>query len=56
MIQNISGFIILVSSDAISNMDYILQMAAIFENVYSFYIDTLGFSYSVNDPDSNHSL
>lgn len=44
------------SSDAISNMDYILQMAAIFENVYSFYIDTLGFSPPVNDPDSNHSL
>ena len=41
------------SSDAISNMDYILQMAAIFENVYSFYIDTLGFSPPVNDPDSN---
>ena len=36
--------------DAVSNMDYILQMANVFENVYLFYIDTLGFSPPIKDP------
>ena len=43
-------------NDAISDIDYILQMADIFENVYKFYIDTLGFSPPAQDPASNDDL
>ena len=43
-------------NDAISDIDYVLQMADIFENVYKFYIDTLGFSPPAQDPASNDDL
>ena len=42
--------------DAVLNVDYILQMANVFENVYLFYIDTLGFSPPIKDPISDDDL
>ena len=42
--------------DAVPDIDYIFEMAEIFENVYSFYIDTLNFSPPVYDPASDNSL
>ena len=43
-------------TDAISDPNYIFQMAEVFEEVYSFYIDTLNFSAPVSDPASDDIL
>ena len=43
-------------TDAVSDPTYISQMAEIFEEVYSFYIDTLNFSAPVLDPASDDIL
>ena len=43
-------------TDAVSDPNYISQMAEIFEEVYSFYIDTLNFSAPVSDPVSDDIL
>ena len=43
-------------TDAVSDPNYIFQMAEVFEEVYSFYIDTLNFSAPVSDPDSDDIL
>ena len=37
-------------TDAVSDESYIYKMAEVFENVYSFYMDTLNFSAPVFDP------
>ena len=42
--------------DAVSDPNYIFQMAEVFEEVYSFYIDTLNFSAPVSDPTSDDIL
>ena len=41
-------------TDAVSDPNYVLQMAEVFENVYSFYIDTLEFSAPLSDPASDN--
>ena len=43
-------------TNAVSDPNYIFQMAEVFEEVYSFYIDTLNFSAPVSDPASDDIL
>ena len=41
---------------AVEDMNYIYNMAQVYETVYSFFIDTLGYNPPVVDPNINHNL
>ena len=49
-------FYTLEGSDAVENLDYVVTMSQIFEQVYSFFTDTLGYDPPPPDPESNHNL
>ena len=46
----------LEGTDAVANIDYVITMSEVYEQVYKFFIDTLGFTPPPNDPNKNYNL
>ena len=46
----------LEGTDAVANIDYVITMSEVYEKVYKFFIDTLGFTPPPNDPNKNYNL
>ena len=44
------------SNDAVENEDYVTNMGAVFEEVWSFYIDSMGFDPPPLNPNNDHDL
>ena len=44
------------SNDAVENEDYVTNMAAVFEEVWFFYIDSMGFDPPPLNPNNDHDL
>ena len=44
------------SNDAVGNKDYVTNMGAVFEEVWSFHIDSMGFDPPPLNPNNNHDL
>ena len=44
------------SNDAVENEDYVTNMGAVFEEVWSFHIDSMGFDPPPLNPNNNHNL
>ena len=44
------------SNDAVENEDYVTNMGAVFEEVWSFYIDSMGFDQPPLNPNNDHDL
>jgi len=44
------------SNDAVENEDYVTSMGAVFEEVWSFYIDSMGFDPPPLNPNNDHDL
>ena len=42
--------------DAVENISYVIEMGNVFEQVYKFYSDTLGFTPPPLDPQNDHNL
>ena len=49
-------FYTLDGSDAVENEYYVISMGEIFEEVWTFHIDTMGFDPPPTDPSTNHGL
>jgi len=43
-------------NDAVANIEYIISMAQIYEQVYLFFTDTLGFDYPPSNPAADNNL
>ena len=46
----------LEGTDAVQNIDYVITMSQIYEQVYSFFVDTLDFVPPPNNPINNYNL
>ena len=44
------------STDAVENEEYVTNMGAVFEEVWSFYIDSMGFDQPPLNPNNDHDL
>ena len=42
--------------DSVENLEYVIQVGQVFEQVWTFYMDTLEFEPPPSDPDADHDL